>query len=45
MVLENILNITDATELARVEEMISKKKAVELFETGYLDNLEVGTYM
>lgn len=44
MVLENILNITDATELARVEEMISKKKAVELFETGYLDNLEVGTY-
>ncbi len=38
MTLENKLNITDSTELARMEEKISKKKAVELFENGYLDN-------
>ena len=37
MVLENKLNITDSTELARMEEKISKKKAVELFENGYLN--------
>lgn len=44
MVLENRLNITDSTELARTEEKISKKKAVELFENGYLDNYEDGTF-
>ncbi len=38
------LNIVDSAELARVEEKISKKKAIEIFETGYLDKLEVGTY-
>ena len=43
MALENKLNITDSTELARMEEKISKKKAVELFENGYLDNYEPGT--
>lgn len=42
--LENKLDITDAAELARVEEKIGKKKALEMFETGFLDNLEVGTY-
>ena len=36
MTLVNKLNITDSTELARMEEKISKKKAVELFENGYL---------
>ena len=44
MTLENKLDITDATELARMEEKISKKKAVELFENGYSDNYEVGTF-
>lgn len=44
MVLENKLNIVDSAELARVEEKISKKKAIELFESGYLDSLEAGTY-
>ena len=44
MTLENKLNITDSTELARMEEKISKKKAVELFENGYLDNYKVGTF-
>ena len=37
MALENKLNIMDSIELARMEEKISKKKAVELFENGYLD--------
>ena len=44
MALDNKLNITDSTELARMEEKISKKKAVELFENGYLDNYEAGTF-
>src|SRR5699024_7467648 len=38
------LAIANATELARAEEKISKKKALEMFETHYLDTLEVGTY-
>ena len=44
MILENKLNITDPAELAREEEKISKKKAKEMFETGYLDKLEAGTF-
>ena len=44
MVLENKLGITDSSELARKEEMISKKKALELFEKGILDSLEAGTF-
>ena len=44
MILENRLNITDPAELAREEEKISKKKAKEMFETGFLDKLEVGTF-
>ena len=44
MALKNKLGITDPAELARVEEKISKKKALELFETGKLDTFEVGTF-
>lgn len=44
MALENKLNITDSSELARAEEKISKAKALELFENGLLDNFEVGTF-
>lgn len=44
MVLNNKLQITDSVELARIEEKISKKKAIELFESGYLDSLEAGKY-
>ena len=44
MALENKLHITDSTELARMEEKISKKKAVELFENGYLDVYKAGTF-
>ena len=44
MVLENKLKITDSAELAREEEKISKKKALELFEKGILDSLQPGTF-
>lgn len=44
MILENKLNITDPAELAREEEKISKIKAKEMFETGYLDSLKPGTF-
>lgn len=44
MTLENKLGITDSIELAKAEEKISKKKAIELFESGYLNTLEPGTF-
>ncbi len=44
MILENKLNITDQTELAREEERISKTHAKKIFETGYLNTLEPGTF-
>ena len=44
MILENKLNITDQAELAREEERISKIRAKSMFETGYLNTLEPGTF-
>ncbi len=44
MVLKNKLGIHDAAELARAEEKISKKRAVALFENGYLNDYEAGTF-
>ena len=44
MVLKNKLQITNSVDLARIEEKISKKKAIELFETGYLNSLEAGKF-
>ena len=44
MVLENKLNLTSSAELAKMEEMLSKKKAIELFESGHLENLEAGKF-
>ena len=44
MALENKLGITNSAELAREEERISKKKAVELFERGSLDKLAPGRF-
>ena len=44
MILENKLNITDQAELAREEEKISKTRAKEMFEKGYLNKLEPGTF-
>lgn len=38
------LNITDQVELAKVEEKISKKKARQLFESGDLHKVNVGTF-
>ena len=42
--LENKLGITDSAELFRQEERISKRKAVQLFESGYLAALKAGSY-
>ncbi|MGN0383855.1 MAG: protein adenylyltransferase Fic [Eubacterium sp.] len=44
MALENKLGITNSADLAREEEKISKKKAIELFEKGLLDKLEAGKF-
>ena len=44
MTLKNKLGITDSAELAREEERISKKRALELFEMRLLDAMEPGTY-
>ena len=43
MALENKLGITDSAELAREEEMRSKKKAIWLFEERILDTLDAGS--
>lgn len=42
MVLENKLGITESAELARIEEKLSKKKALALFEENIFDILEAG---
>ncbi len=42
MALENKLGLTSSADLAREEERISKKKALELFENGILNKLEPG---
>ena len=44
MALENKLNITNQAELVREEERISKKCAKEMFESGYLEKLETGSF-
>ena len=44
MTLENKLNISDAVELARVEEKLSKAKANQLFGSGFLESLEAGSF-
>lgn len=42
--LENKLNITNQQELAREEERITKLKALKLFDTNEIENIEVGTF-
>lgn len=44
MALGNKLGIDNPAELAREEERISKKKAMELFEKGLLENMQVGKF-
>ena len=41
--IKNKLDITNEYELMKKEELISKKKAFDLFEKKVLDNLEIGT--
>ena len=44
MTLENKLNISDSSELAKVEEKVTKEKAVKMFESGFLDSLTAGSF-
>lgn len=44
MILENKFNLTNQLELARTEEKISKQKAKQLFDSGDIAKVEVGTY-
>ena len=44
MVLENKLGLTNSADLAREEERISKKKAIEMFESGFFNKLEAGKF-
>lgn len=45
MALANKLGLTSSADLAREEERISKKKAIELFESGLFDQLEPGKFV
>jgi len=44
MIRENKLNITDQAALAKAEEAISKRKAKQLFDSGDIRSMEVGTF-
>lgn len=44
MALQNKLGLTNSADLAREQERISKKKAINLFENGMLDTLEAGKF-
>ena len=44
MILANKLNIIHQIELARIEEKISKQKAKQLFDSGDIAKVEIGTF-
>ncbi len=44
MILDNKLNITDQIELAKAEEKISKQQAKQLFDSGDINAVEIGTF-
>lgn len=44
MILDNKLGIKDSYELSKMEEKLTKLKAIKLFETGELYTYEVGTF-
>lgn len=44
MIFENKLNITNQVELAKAEEKISKQKAIQLFDSGDIEKVEIGTF-
>lgn len=44
MILENKLNLTNQVELAKAEEKLSKQKAKQLFDSGDINQAEVGKF-
>lgn len=44
MILGNQLGLTSQVELAKAEEKISKQKAKKLYDSGRIDELEIGTF-
>lgn len=44
MILENKLNISNQIELSKIEEKISKQKAKQLFDSGDINKVKVGTF-
>ncbi|MDD6484047.1 MAG: Fic family protein [Clostridiales bacterium] len=44
MTLENKLGISNSAELARVEEKLSKTRAIELYDSNIIEELEVGKF-
>lgn len=44
MILENKLGMTSPIELAREEELLTKRRALELYDKGLLSTFEVGTF-
>ena len=44
MTLENKFGLTSSADLAREEELVSKKRAVDLFENRVLDSLPAGKF-
>ena len=44
MTLDNKLGISNSFQLANEEEKITKRKALLLFETGFLNGLEAGSF-
>ena len=44
MVLPNKLNITNQLELNKTEEKVSKQKAKQMFESGDINRIEIGTF-
>ena len=44
MVLKNKLDIENQVELNRAEERLSKQKAKQLFDSGEIDQIKIGTF-
>ena len=44
MILDNKLNITNQIELSKAEEKISKQKAKQLFDSGDINKVKIGTF-
>ena len=42
--MENKLGLTSQVELAKAEEKLSKQKAKELYDSGKINEIEVGTF-